>query len=113
MQKRGMNHLLLSVAVGLAGVMGWVSCSAVPEASQRTDAMQHEVLHGVPKMIRTASYPAHSSAGEWFKDTTAGEVPVLMYTFDERGNLLTEETTLSDSLPTSVLKYEYVAGNRR
>ena len=112
MQKRGMKHLFLSMGVSLAGVMGWASCSAVPEASQRTDAMQCEVLHGVPKMIRTASYPAHSSAGEWFKDTMVGEVPVLIYTFDEQGNLLTEETTLSDSLPTSVLKYAYVAGTR-
>lgn len=112
MQNAGMNHLFLSVVVGLVGMMGWGSCTTVPEASQRTDAMQYEVLHGVPRMVRTVSYPAHSSAGEWFKDTTVGEVPVLVHTFDEQGNLLTEETSLSDSLPTSVVRYEYVAGTR-
>lgn len=90
-----------------------VSCDPVPDALRQTDATRQEIFHGQPKTMHTATYPAHSNAGEWFKDTTARDVPQTTYTYN-LGGFLTEEVHIQDdTLPAVTITYEYTAGSPR
>lgn len=90
-----------------------VSCDTVPDAAARTDAVEGEIFHGRPKTLRTATYPAYSNAGEWFKDTAARDVRRSVSTYNIDGCLTEEAYIQGDTLPTVILTYEYTVGSPR
>lgn len=99
------RHILPTAAV-LAAVCA-VSCETAPDAASRTDAMRQEIFHGHPKTLLTAIYPAHSNAGEWFKDTSAKDVPQTSYAYNLSGYLTEEIHDQGDTLPIVTIGYEY------
>lgn len=105
------RHTLFAAAV-LAAFCA-VSCETAPDAASRTDAMRQEIFHGHPKTLRTATYPAHSNAGEWFKDTAATDVPQTTYTYNADGYLTEEVHDQGDTLPIVTIGYEYTPGCSR
>lgn len=105
------RHTLLAAAC--LGTAFLVSCDRTPDAGSRTDAMRQEIFHGQPKTLFSATYPAVSNAGEWFKDTTAGDVPQTTYTYNLGGGLTEEIHDQGSERPLVTITYEYTAGSPR
>lgn len=105
------RHILPAAAV-LAAVCA-VSCETAPDAASRTDAMRQEIFHGHPKTLHTATYPAHSNAGEWFRDTAATDVPQTTYTYNADGFLTGEIHDQGAAWPLVTINYEYTTGSQR
>lgn len=95
------------------GAICLVSCDPVPDAAQQTDATRQEIFHGQPKTLHTATWPAHSNAGEWFKDTAATDVPQTTYTYNLGGALIQEIHDQGPEQPLVTITYEYTSGSPR
>lgn len=108
-----MNVIRLLFATACLGATCLVSCDPVPDAAQQTDATRQEIFHGQPKTMHTATYPAHSNAGEWSKDTAATDVPQTTYTYNINGGLTEEVHDQGSEWPLVTIIYEYTAGSPR
>ncbi|MCC8063107.1 MAG: hypothetical protein LIO68_07705 [Rikenellaceae bacterium] len=105
------RHTLLAAAC--LGTAFLVSCDRTPDAGSRTDAMRQEIFHGQPKTLFSATYPAVSNAGEWFRDTTVTDVPQTSYTYNIGGGLTEEVHNRGSEWPLVTITYEYTAGSPR
>ena len=105
-----MKHTFVNL-LALTTLFSINSCNTATEPLP-TDATRAEIFHGRPKTLHTATYPAHSNAGEWFKDTTAGQIPHTVSTYNLSGELTSETHAIDDST-TYTIQYEYTAGSPR
>lgn len=105
-----MKHTFVNL-LALTTLFSINSCNTATEP-QPTDATRAEIFHGRPKTLHIATYPAHSNAGEWFKDTTAGQIQHIVNTYNLSGELTSETHAIDDST-TYTIRYEYTAGSPR
>ena len=105
-----MKHTFVNL-LALTTLFSINSCNTATKP-QPTDATRAEIFHGRPKTLHIATYPAHSNAGEWFKDTTAGQIQHIVNTYNLSGELTSETHAIDDST-TYTIRYEYTAGSPR
>ncbi len=105
------RHTLLAAAC--LGAAFLASCDRTPDVDSRTDAMRQEIFHGQPKTLCSATYPAVSNAGEWFRDTTVTDVPQTTYTYNLGGELTGEIHDQGSEWPLITITYEYTSGSPR